>query len=109
MALHITYFERRNEITKIRYRITYYIFQSMRIYHNILTSIVFLGGTVPFYFDIGPIVEGLGSFGRLGLDPGASLTHDGLLGATTRKEWQHKSRLYHMTRMNSNASRRIWS
>ena len=61
------------------------------------------------YFDIGPIVEGLGSFGRLGLDPGASLTHDGLLGATTRKEWQQKSRLYHMTRMNSNASRRIWS
>ena len=61
------------------------------------------------YFDIGPIVGSLGSFGTLGMEPGVSLAHDGLLGATTRKEWQHKSRLYHMTRMNSNASRRIWS
>ena len=61
------------------------------------------------YFDIGPIVERLGSFGTLGMEPGASLAHEGLLGAKTKKEWQHKSRLYHMTRMNSNASRRIWS
>eukprot|EP00577_Skeletonema_sp_RCC1716_P002630 CAMPEP_0113383242 /NCGR_PEP_ID=MMETSP0013_2-20120614/6257_1 /TAXON_ID=2843 ORGANISM="Skeletonema costatum, Strain 1716" /NCGR_SAMPLE_ID=MMETSP0013_2 /ASSEMBLY_ACC=CAM_ASM_000158 /LENGTH=962 /DNA_ID=CAMNT_0000265775 /DNA_START=207 /DNA_END=3095 /DNA_ORIENTATION=- /assembly_acc=CAM_ASM_000158 len=53
------------------------------------------------YFDIGPIVEALGSFGTLGMEPG--------LGAATRNEWQQKSRLYHITRMNNNASRRIWS
>jgi hypothetical protein len=61
------------------------------------------------FFDIGPIVEELGSFGSLGLESGASLQHDGLLGASTKKEWQQKSRLYHITRMNNSASRRIWS
>ena len=60
------------------------------------------------YFDIGPIVEALGSFGTLGLESGATLSHDGLLGASTRKEWQQKSRLYHITRMNNVSSRRIW-
>ena len=61
------------------------------------------------YFDIGPIVETLGSFGTLGLESGKSLSHEGLLGAATRVEWEQKSRLYHVTRMNNTASRRIWS
>lgn len=61
------------------------------------------------YFDIGPIVEALGSFGTLGLESGASLQHGGLLGATTRAEWEQKSRLYHITRVNNTASRRIWA
>lgn len=61
------------------------------------------------YFDIGPIVEALGSFGTLGLESGTSLQHGGLLGATTRAEWEQKSRLYHITRVNNTASRRIWA
>ena len=61
------------------------------------------------YFDIGPTVEALGSFGSLGLESGSSLQHGGLLGASTYSEWQQKSILYHITRMNSTASRRIWS
>ena len=61
------------------------------------------------YFDIGPIVEALGSYGTLGLKSGASLQHGGLLGAATREEWEQKSRLYHITRMNNTASRRIWA
>ena len=61
------------------------------------------------YFDIGTIVETLGSFGSLGLESGKSLAHDGLLGAATRVEWEQKSRLYHVTRMNNTASRRIWA
>eukprot|EP00984_Skeletonema_dohrnii_P001523 scaffold486_cov148-Skeletonema_dohrnii-CCMP3373.AAC.4 len=64
---------------------------------------------VRHYFDIGPIVEALGSYGTLGMEPGTSLAHSGLLGASTRREFQKKSRLYHITRMNNNASRRIWT
>ena len=64
---------------------------------------------VRHYFDIGPIVEALGSYGTLGMDPGTSLAHSGLLGASTRREFQKKSRLYHITRMNNNASRKIWT
>ena len=45
---------------------------------------------VRHYFDIGPIVEALGSYGTLGMEPGTSLAHSGLLGASTRREFQKK-------------------
>lgn len=61
------------------------------------------------YFDIAPIVESLGSYGTLGMESGAKLSHDGLLGASTKAEWEQKSRLYHITRMNNTTSRKIWA
>jgi len=86
-----------------------YLCYSRNLIGAILYVVLFLLCFEKNYFDIGPIVKELGSFGSLGLESSASLQHGGLLGASTRKEWQQKSRLYHITRMNNSASRRIWS
>ncbi|KAL7544460.1 hypothetical protein ACHAWF_007839 [Thalassiosira exigua] len=85
-----------------------YLCYSRNLIGAILYIVLFLLCFEKNYFDIGPIVEALGSFGSLGLESAASHQYDGLLGASTREEWQQKSRLYHITRMNNSASRRIW-